>query len=177
MSLRQFRDIAAAKGQPEPCIVRLSVTTPLVCCVLVDKPLWDLSQPRAAAAERYAFEIAEDLGLAWPAAVAFARKLKDAIDRARQEVAAGTLRGHLANVEQQRSTTPFLQRIPREKLEALRQAQQSHAAAEAAAAAPAPATAREAGASHQMASLEHGPTPGAQDASPTPASLGLPNQH
>ncbi|PSC67737.1 SWI-SNF complex subunit (Snf5) [Micractinium conductrix] len=87
-SLKQHEELATAP--PSPTLVRLEVrvTLPHLDALFYDDPVWDLGAPRAAS-EAYVAAVAADLKLDWHAHTLILRKMKDCIDAATRDLAAG----------------------------------------------------------------------------------------
>ncbi|KAL4436602.1 hypothetical protein ABPG75_003741 [Micractinium tetrahymenae] len=86
--LEQHKDLLGAPPSPTLVKVEVRVTLPHLACLFYDDPVWDLGAPRAAC-EQYVAQVCNDLGLDWQAQALIQRKMKDAVDAARRDFAAG----------------------------------------------------------------------------------------
>ncbi|PRW45263.1 expressed protein isoform A [Chlorella sorokiniana] len=86
--VEQHRDVQHAPAAPTLVQLEVRCSLPHLEALYADDPLWDLSAPRAAC-EAYIAAVCNELGLDWAAHTLIMRRMKDAIDAAAQDLAAG----------------------------------------------------------------------------------------
>lgn len=86
--VEQHRDLLSAPNTSTLVKLEVRVTLPHRSSLFYDDPLWDLSAPRAAC-EAYVAQLCNELGLDWHAHTLITRKMRDALDAAGRDYAAG----------------------------------------------------------------------------------------